>query len=151
MEGNEWVIEYHKKLGKALSEYAVEKLGRPTLLVYGYALMGKAMKSYPIMWEHGGLGPAGELFNGGYGGRGEVDLEEAANWHHEHGCFLSYSIEDHPMEFGPISEIEEQMKAHVLKHKHMPRFVPAAKATYWAPMEHIDAAFAAVKKYGRYE
>lgn len=113
--------------------------------------MNQALKAYPIMWEHGGLGPAEEFFNGGYGGRGEVDLDAAANWHHEHGCFLSMSIENPPMEFGPISEIEEQVKDLVLKHKHMPRFIPGAKATYRAPFPHIEAAFAAVKKYGRYE
>ena len=151
MEGNEWICEYYVKLARTLSEYAVEKLGRPILLIYGYGLMGKAMQAYDIMWEHGGLGPAGELFNGGYGGRGEVDLEAAANWHYEHECFLSFSIEDHPMEHGPISAIEEQMKEHVLSHKHMPRFIPGAKATYWTPMEHIDAAYATVKKYGRYD
>jgi len=151
LEGNEWIIGYHKKLGEALSQYAREKLGRPIHLFYGYGFMGKALQAYDIMWKYGGLGPAGELFNGGYGGRGEVDLEAAANWHHEHECFVSFTIEDHPMEFGPVSEIEEQMKTHVLNHKHMPRFLPAFKSTYWTPMAHIDAAIAIIKKYGKYE
>jgi hypothetical protein len=151
LESNEWIIGYHKKLGEALSQYAKEKLGRPIHLAYGYGFMGKAMQAYDLMWKYGGLGPAGELFNGGYGGRGQVDLEAAAKWHHEHGCYLTFTIEDHTVEFGPISQIEEELKKHVLDHKHMPKFVPGIKATYWTPMAHIDAAVATMKKYGRYE
>lgn len=151
MEGNEWILGYHAKLGKTLSQYAEEKLGRKIHLSYGYGFMGKALQAYPKMWESRALGPAGETFNGGFGGRGAVDLEAAANWHHTHECYMSFTIEDHAMEFGPVSAIEEQMKAHVLNHKHMPKFVPSAKATYHTPQVHIDAAIAAARKYGRYE
>ena len=113
--------------------------------------MGKAIEAYNLMYQYGGLGPAGELFNGGYGGRGEVDLDAAAQWHYEHECYVSMSILDHTAEFGPISQIEEEIKELCEKHKHMPKFVPGFKSTYWTPMAHLDAAAAAFKKYGRYE
>lgn len=151
MEGNEWILDYNAKLGRTLCQYAEEKLGRKIHLAYGYGFMNKAMDAYAKMWEHGALAPAGESFNGGYGGRGEVDLEAAADWHHEHGCYMTFSIFDHTAENGPVSAIEEEMKELVMKHKHMPKFVPGFKATYWTPQAHIDAAVAAVRKYGRYE
>jgi hypothetical protein len=151
VERNEWVLDYHAKLGRTLSKYAEEKLGRKIHLSYGYGLMSKAMQAYDLMWAHGALGPAGETFNGGLGGRGEVDLEAAANWHYEHECYLTISIEDHPMEFGPISAIDEALKEHILRHKHMPKFIPSVKCLYNTPYTYVDAAIAAFKKYGRYE
>ena len=149
--GNEWILDYYGTLGKTLSKYAKEKLGRPIHLSYGYPYMAKALEAYPIGWEHSALGPAGETWNGGCGGRGEVDLEASANWHHEHECYMSFSITDPTLENGPISAIEEEMKEHVLKHKHMPKFAPGIVPPYWTPPEHVDAAIAAARKYGRYE
>ena len=151
LDGNEWTLGHFKTIGKTLSEHAVSKLGEKIHLSYGYPLMGMALKAYPYCWEYGALGPAGELFNGGCGGRGEVDLEASANWHHEHECFMSFSITDHTLEYGPISAIEEETKEHVLKHKHMPKFAPGIIPPYWTPPEHVDAAIAAARKYGRYE
>ena len=151
MENNLWICDHYSIIGKTLSQYAVEKTGRKIHLSYAYAYLGKALEWYRIMWEHGGLGPAGETFNGGLGGRGQVDLEKAAEWHHKHGLYMSFTIDDHTMESGPISKIEGEVKEHVLHHKHMPKFAPGAKPSYWTPMAHADAAVAAFKKYGRYE
>jgi len=151
LDGNEWTLGYFKTIGKTLSEHAVSKWGEKIHLSYGYPYMGKALEAYPYCWEYGALGPAGELFNGGCGGRGEVDLEASANWHHEHECFMSFSITDHTLEYGPISAIEEEVKEHVLRHKHMPKFAPGIIPPYWTPPEHVDAAIAAARKYGRYE
>lgn len=149
--GNEWILDYFVDLGKILSDHAKEKMGMPIHLSHGYAFMGMQMKALPIVWEHGALGPAGEMWNGGCGGRGEVDLEASAQWHHEHECFVSFSIEDKTLEYGPISAIEEEVKEHVLKHKHMPKFAPGIIPPYWTPSEHFEAAIAAARKYGRYE
>ena len=149
--GNEWILDIYGKLGKALSKYAKEKMGRPVHLSYGYPYMAKQLEALPIGWKHGALGPAGETWNGGCGGRGEVDLEKSADWHHEHGCYMSFSITDPTLENGPISAIEEEVKELVLKHKHMPKFAPGIVPPYWTPPEHVDAAIAAAKKYGRYE
>jgi len=151
LDGNEWMLDYYVTIGKELSEHAKEKMGSPIHLSHGYPYTGKGMKAYPKVWDHGALGKAGEMWNGGCGGRGEVDLEAAANWHHEHECFMSFSIEDHTLEFGTLSEIEEAVKEHVLKHKHMPRFAPGIIPPYWTPPAHFDAAIAAARKYGRYE
>ena len=151
MEGNEWICDYEAKIGRTLSKYAIEKLGRPIHLAYGYGLMAKALDWYNALWERGGLGPVGETFNGGLGGRGEEDRETLINWHYEHECYIGISIDDHPMEFGPISAIEEECKELVLKHKHMPKFAPGIVPPYWTPPEHVDAAIAAMRKYGRYE
>jgi hypothetical protein len=149
--GNEWILDIYGKLGKTLSKYAKEKMGRPVHLSYGYPYMAKQLEALPIGWKHGALGPAGETWNGGCGGRGEVDLEKSADWHHEHGCYMSFSITDPTLENGPISAIEEEVKELVLKHKHMPKFAPGIVPPYWTPPEHVDAAIAAAKKYGRYE
>jgi len=151
LEGNEWIIDYYRILGETWSQYARETLGRPIHLSYGHGFMGKANKAYPIMWEYGGLGPAGERYNGVLGAWGEADLEAAANWMHEHECYCQQAIQDHTLENGPISAIEEEAKELVLKHKHMPKFFPVGVPTYWTPLEHSDACLAAIKKYGRYE
>jgi len=149
--GREWILDYYKDIGLTLSAYAKEKMGGPVHLSHGYPYTGMALKAYSIVWEHGALGPAGEMWNGGCGGRGECDLEAAADWHHEHGCHMSFSIEDRIQEFGSLAEIEEAEKAHVLKHKHMPRFGPAICPPFWTPLEKYEAAIKAAKKYGRYE
>ncbi|TAK34924.1 MAG: hypothetical protein EPO21_07960 [Chloroflexota bacterium] len=146
-----WTADYFSTLGKTLSQYAVEKMGRRIHLFYGYAYMGKSYEWFTQMYEVGGLGPAGETFNGGMGGRGAVDLEKSADWHHEHECFMSYTIEDRIMEFGSPTELEEAVKQHCLSHKHMPRFAPGYKPPYWTPFENLDIAIAAHKKYGRYD
>ena len=92
--GNEWMLDYYVKIGSTLSDYAKEKLGRPIHLSHGYPFMGTALKAYPVVWEYGAMGPAGEAFNGGCGGRGECDLEAAAEWHHEHdaGTLISRTL-----------------------------------------------------------
>lgn len=146
-----WTAEYFATLGKTLGKLAVEKLGRKIPLTYGYAYMGKSLEWFAQMWEVGGLGPVGETFSGGRGGRGAVDLEKAADWHHEHGCSMSFTIEDHIMEFGSLSEIEEAVKENCLRHKHMPSFGPAFKPPYFTPFEKVDAAVKAHKKYSRYD
>jgi hypothetical protein len=151
LDGNEWTLDIFGTLGKTFSKYAKEKLGRPIHLSYGYPFMAKALEAYPKCWEHAALGPAGETWNGGTGGRGEVDLEAAADWHHEHGLYMSFSGTDSITENGPISAIEEEVKDIVLKHKHQPKFVLDIFPPYWTPPAHIDAAIAAQKKYGRYE
>lgn len=109
------------------------------------------MDAYPVVWEYGALGPAGEMWNGGCGGRGECDLDAVAQWHHEHECYCSISIEDHTLEFGTQSEIEEAVKDHVMKHKHMPKFAPGIIPPYWTPAKNFDTAIKAFKKYSRYE
>jgi hypothetical protein len=64
---------------------------------------------------------------------------------------MCFTIDDHIMEFGSPSEIEEAVKELCLRHKHMPKFAPGFKPTYWTPAQNVDIAVAAVKKYGRYE
>ena len=146
-----WTTDHYRLIGTNLAEYSVERLGRKMPLYYGYAFMGGALTWYQVMWDQGGLGPVGETFNGGSGGRGEVDLEKAADWHHEHECHMSFTIDDHITEFGSPTEIEEAIKKHCLDHKHMPRFAPGFKPPYWTSPENVDIAVAALKKYGRYE
>ena len=151
MEEYLWTTDHYRIIGTTLGNYSKEKLGRKMPMTYGYAYMGGALTWYQVMWENGGLGPLGETFNGGFGGRGEVDLEKAADWHHEHECHMEFTIDDHIMEFGSPTEIEEAIKKHCLDHKHMPRFAPAFKPPYWTSPENVDIAVAALKKYGRYE
>ena len=145
-----YIIDSFATLGKELSNYSKEKYGKPVHLSFGYAFMGKALEWAEVMWDRGGLGPAGETWNGGSGGRGSVDLWKLAEWHHEHQCYMAASIEDTTLENGPISAIEEEVKEWVLKHKHMPKFAPAINPTYWTPPEHTDAAIATFKRYARY-
>lgn len=151
MEKHLWITDYFRAVGTSLAAYSKEKLGRRMPMTYGYAYMGGALTWYQIMYENGGLGPVGETFNGGLGGRGAVDLEKAANWHHEHECHMCFTIDDHIMEFGSQTEIEEAIKKHCDDHKHMPRFAPAFKPPYWTKQGNVDIAVAALKKYGRYE
>jgi len=145
-----WVFDHFRDIGKSLSRYAAVNMEGRLHLSYAYAFMGKALDWYSQAWESGAMGPIGETFNGGLGGRGDVDLEKAAQWHDEHGCLMGFCIDDHIMEFGSPSEIEEAIKANCLSHKHMPRFLPAFKPNYWVRPQNVDVAVAAVKKYGGY-
>ena len=151
LEKSMYVTDQYRNIGESLSQYAVEKLGKKVPLWYGYAFMGGALDWYQKMWDHGGLGPVGETFVGGIGGRGQCDLEAAGDWHYEHECLISYTIEDEIMEFGSPSDIEEAVKKLCLRHKHQPKFIPGMKPTYWTPPQNLDAAIEAVKKYGSYE
>ena len=151
MEGNEWIIDYERKLAEELSKYAVEKLGRKIHMAYGHGFMGMANKAYPIMWEHGGLGPAGERYNGMLSAWGEADLDEAADWMQEHDCQFMQAIYDPILENGPISEIEAACKELCEKRKHMSKVILTGVPPYWTPPEHVDACIKALKKYGRYE
>ena len=151
LEKHLWITEHFAAVGKTLGSYCKETLGKKMPMTYGYAYMGGALTWYQVMWENGGLGPVGETFNGGIGGSGEVDLDKAAEWHHEHECHMSYTVDDKVIEFGSPSEIEEVIKKQVLDHKHMPKFAPSFKPPYWTQQENVDIAVAALKKYGRYE
>ena len=151
MGGNEWIIWYYKELAQRWSKHSEETAGKKVHLSYGHGYMGMALKAYPIMWEHGGLGPAGELYNGVLGAWGECDAEAAANWMHEHECYCQQAIFDSTLENGPISAIEEEVKALVENHKHMPKYFAVGVPPYWTPPEHTDACIAALKKYGRYD
>ncbi len=151
MGNNMWMVDHFTKIGTTIASYAEKEMGKKLLMTYGYAFLGKALEWYQIFWGNGALGPVGTTFNGGIGGRGGVDLEKVADWHHEHECVLSYTIDDHITEFGSPSEIEEAIKKHCLDHKHMPRFAPAFKPPYWTPLKNVDIGVEALKKYGRYE
>jgi hypothetical protein len=148
---NLWIVDHFKAVGENVCQYSKDKLGKELVMGFGYAFLGKALEWYQVMWDHGGMGPVGKCFNGGTGGRGSVDLEKAADWHHEHQCYLSFTIDDHIMEFGSPTEIEEAIKKTCLDHKHMPKFGPSFKPTYWTPAANVDIAVKALKKYGRYE
>lgn len=148
---NLWITEHFRIVGETICQYSKEKARKDLYMSYGYAFLGKAQEWFEVMLEHGGLGPLGKTFNGGCGGRGAVDLEKAADWHHEHGLFISYTIDDHIIEFGSPSEIEEAIKQQVLRHKNQPKFAPSFKPTYWTKAENVDIGVKALKKYGRYE
>ena len=68
---------------------------------------------------------------------GDIDLEVAANWMHEHECYCQQAIKDATLENGPISAIEQEVKDLVLKHKHMPKFFPVGVPTYHTPPEPL--------------
>jgi len=151
LEGNEWTIQSLGELGTHLAQYAKDKLGRPLPLGYGYAYTAMAVRAYPKMIEYKALGPTGETFSGGLAGGGDADMEETARWHHEQKWWQIFAIDEHVLEHGPISKIEEAMKKHTLDHKHMPGFAPGLVPAYWTPQAHVEAAIETCKKYGRYE
>jgi hypothetical protein len=148
---NIWIADHFRIVGETVCQYSKDKLNKELSMGYGYAYLGKAQEWFEVMYEHGGLGPIGKTFNGGTGGSGAVDLDYAADWHHDHELYMSYTIDDHIIEFGTETEIEEAIKTQVMRHKNKPKFGPSFKPTYWTSARNIEVGVAALKKYGRYE
>ncbi len=150
-EKNLWIADHYRRVGETICQYSKDKAGKELYMGWGLAFMGKSQEFFETMYEHGGQGPVGTTFNGGTGGQGACDLDKLADWCHERELYLSFTIEDHTIEFGTPSEIEEAIKQQIMRHKDKPKFGPSFKPTYFTSFENVEIGVAALKKYGRYE
>jgi hypothetical protein len=148
---NLWITKNYKDVGETVCQHSKDKWGKELWMGWGLSLLGKSQEFFETMYEHGGLGPVGKTFNGGTGGRGAADLDKLADWCHDHELYFSFTIEDHTIEFGSPSEIEEAIKQQIMRHKSKPKFGPSFKPTYWTKAENVDIGVKALKKYGKYE
>ena len=143
LKGNEWVGEQLLELATTI------KASSPDIhLSFGYSFLSGVFEWYDILHEMGAMSP--DTWDGGLGGYSEdIDMEKVFDVHREQNWWLSYSIQNETLEKGPISAIEEEVKALSEKGKANPKFSPGIVPVYFVPPSHLDAAIAAVKKYSR--
>jgi hypothetical protein len=102
----------------------------------------------PLMMEKGLMGPDGFA---GWVSSAEVDYIKLIDHAREYNYFIACLFPDTVLLNGPVSAIEEEIKVRCDYGKQHPKFATAFGAVdYWAPPEHVDAAVAACKKYGKY-
>jgi len=143
LQGNEWVGDQLLELAKAIKTSAPH-----THLSFGYSFLSGVFEWYDILHEMGAMSP--DTWDGGLGGLSEdIDMKRVFDVHREHNWWLSYSIRNETLEKGPISAIEEEIKALSELGKAHLKFSPGVVPVYFVPPPHVDAAVAALKKYSR--
>jgi len=143
LKGNEWVGDQLLELAKAIKTSAPH-----THLSFGYSFLSGVFEWYDILHEMGAMSP--DTWDGGLGGLSEdIDMKRVFDVHREHNWWLSYSIRNETLEKGPISAIEEEIKALSELGKSHPKFSPGVVPVYFVPPPHVDAAVAALKKYSK--
>jgi len=143
LKGNEWV-------GDQLTEWVkTTKASSPDIhLSYGYSFLSGVFEWYDMLHKMGVNAP--DAIDGGMGGLSEdIDMKRVLDCHREQNLWLSYSIRNETLEKGPISAIEEEVKALSELGKSHPKFSPGIVPVYFVPHPHVDAALAALKKYNK--
>lgn len=137
VKGNEWMIEYYSRIGKALGSQAV----------IWYALTyEKAIDWFPIMYEKEAVGP--NSFRGWF--CAEMDYQKVVDFSREHDLYCSCAIPDKILMNGPVPTIEEEVKKRCEYGKVYPKFaIGIAAVDYLTPQTNFEVAVAASKKYGR--
>lgn len=91
-----------------------------------------------------------DAYDGGTGGwTEEIDMKRVFEWHRDHNIYLSYTMTNETLEGGPVSAIDEEVKAMCESTKSHPKFAAGVSPIYFAPPPHLDAAVAALKKYSK--
>jgi len=146
LKGREWIADAGAELNKA-----IRALDPKIYLINGVTALSTFQEFSDILIERGGLGP--DSFNGGLTANDDDDIAKAMiEYYNEHNLFFSIGILNTLLEKGSISEIDEAYKKLCEYTKPYPRFSPGivTGAAHWTPMECVDAAIAAVKKYCKY-
>ena len=137
--GNEWIVDYHVDLARALAP-----IGGP--LFYG-PTFERIVDWLPLLYEKGAVGP------GGYTGAHychEIDYKKVIDFHQKHDLYVSVGVPDKILLSGPASAIEEEVKVRCEYGKSHPKFSIGGDAVdYWTPQANLDAFVAACKKYGK--
>ena len=137
IEGNEWMIEYYARIGKAL--------GCQVPLWYGLTFE-KALAWLPAMYEREAVGP------GSYRGWfcTEMDYRKVVDFSREYDLYCSCAPLDKVLLNGPISVIEEEIRKRCGYGKSYPKFaIGMAAVDYLTPQANFEAAIAAAKRYGK--
>ena len=140
IKGNEWIVEYYAKVGKALAPFDI-----PMFL--GFAFNG-CIEWLPALWEKGAVGANGFC---GFGSTGDVNYKPLIDFAREHNLFCTCALSDKILLSGPVSLIEEEIKKRCEYAKPYLKYSAAiGSVDYWTPHAHLDAAVAACKKYGKF-
>jgi len=139
VKGNEWTLDYHLKAGKAIGPQI------PTVIT---ASVPGDQPWVPLIMEKGLLGPGSYM---GWSINWRLDVKKMLDNSREHNIYSSTGFSDEILLNGPISDIEDAVKERVEMGKPHTKFAMTVGAIdYWTPPAHVDAAVAAVKKYGKY-
>ncbi len=137
IEGNEWMVEYYTKIGKAL--------GSQVPLWYALTFE-KALSWFHVMYEKEAVGP--KSFRGWF--CAEMDYQKVIDFSREHDLYCSCALSDRVLLNGPISAIEEETKRRCEYGKSHPKFAMGIPAVdYSTPISNFEAAIAAAKRYGK--
>lgn len=141
--GHDWVGEQLLELAKA-----IKNMDPNMHLSFGYSFLSGVFEWYDIFAKMGVMTP--DTWDGGLGGLSEdINMKGVFDWHREHNLWLSYSIRNETLEKGPISAIEDEIKAMCELGKSHPKFSPGLVPVYFVPPQHMDAAIAAIKQYSK--
>jgi len=137
IEGNEWMLEYYTKIGKALG----------TQIPLWYALtFEKAPSWFPAMYERKAVGP--KSFRGWF--CAEMDYMEVIDFSRDHDLYCSCALSDRVLLNGPISTIEEDIQRKCEYGKSHPKFAMGIAAVdYSTPLSNFEKAIAAAKRHGK--
>ncbi|MFC1924973.1 hypothetical protein ACFLXA_06390, partial [Chloroflexota bacterium] len=139
VKGYEWTLDHHLKCAKHVGPQV------PTVITATVA----AIKQWiPLIMERGIMGPGAYV---GWAAGPECDYKVMIDSAREHNIFIEMLFTDRIVLNGPISAIEEEIKTLCDYGKSYPKFALCSPSfDYWTPSEHVDAALAAVRKYGRH-
>ncbi len=148
LKGNEWVADLWKDLAVDLKDYSKKEFKYNVHLQAGYSFLSGVFEWYDVFSKHGAMAKD-TAWDGGTGGHGEVDMQKVFDWHREHDIQLGFSPSDKVTSEGPISLIDQEVKAMCDQGRSHRRFTPNVAVGYFAPPPHVDAAIAAMKKYSK--
>lgn len=139
IKGNEWTLDHHEKVSRTLG---------PQIPIYYTAGVAADAAWLPLMVERGIMGPGGLA---GWATGGALDYKKAVDLAREHNIHCMNLSSDKIVLDGPISAIEEDLKMRCDYGKEHTKFAIGIGAIdYHTSQEHVDAAIAAAKKYGKY-
>ena len=149
MKGNEWIADTWAELAKK-----IKAIDPKIYLINGVTALSTFTEFTDILVERGGAGPcSGDSWCGGITGQDDAGvIKNMMDYYNEHKMFFSVGIMNNIQEAGPVSAIDEAYKKMCEYTKPYPRFSPAivTASAHWSTFEYVDAAIAAIKKYGKY-
>src|SRR4030043_262398 len=148
LKGSEWIADTWAELAKA-----IKAVDPKIYLINGVTALSTFTEFTNILVERGGAGPCGsDSWCGGITGQDDAGvIKNMMDYYNEHNMFFSVGIMNNVQEAGPVSAIDEAYKKMCEYTKSYPRFSPAVvtASAHWSTFEYVDAAIAAIKKYGK--
>ena len=149
LEGNEWIADTWAQLAKD-----IKAMDPNIYLINGVTALSTFTGFTSILLERGGASPcSGDSWCGGITGQDDADvIKNMMDYYNENKMFFSVGIMNSVQEAGPVSAIDEAYKQLCEYTKPYPNFSPAivTASAHWSTFEFVDAAVAAIKKYGKY-
>jgi uroporphyrinogen-III decarboxylase len=139
IKGCEWTLDHHEKACKILGPQI------PTIIT---ASVPADLQWLPYIMKKNIMGPNAYV---GWVSAQDVDYKKLIDTAREYNLVVASLHSDKTLLDGPMSDLEDEIKARIDYGKSHPKFAAAVGAIdYWTPPQHVDAAMAICKKYGKY-